>query len=224
MDDFVQYGVALSAAERAVRRAPFPHRGAALAHEVTIAGSTISTPRLRLRPWHHDDAAAALDIYGSSEVSRWLAPAMDHVIDLEQMRAVITKWIAAPSRPQGRPSGRWVIEETESGRVVGSGQILPLPPEGDDLELGYQLAPCAWGRGLAVEAGHALAHYAFSNGEEEIFAVLRPKNERGERAARRIGMEWVGETDKYYDLRLQIFRLRKGDLDSSVLRPGPVER
>ncbi|MEU7911635.1 GNAT family N-acetyltransferase [Microbispora bryophytorum] len=195
-----------------------------MAHEVTIVGSTISTPRLRLRPWRHDDAAGALDIYGSSEVSRWLAPAMDHVGDLDQMRAVMTGWIAAPLRSEGRPSGRWVIEETESGRVAGSGQILPLPPEGEDLELGYQLAPWAWGRGFAAEAGHALAHYAFSNGEEEVFAVVRPKNERGTRAARRIGMEWVGETDKYYDLRLQVFRLRKGDLDNSALEPGPVER
>jgi RimJ/RimL family protein N-acetyltransferase len=195
-----------------------------LTHEVTIVGSTISTPRLRLRPWHQDDAAGALDIYGSSEVSRWLAPAMDRVNDLDQMRAVITGWIAAPLGSEGRPSGRWVIEETESGRVAGSGQILPLPPEGEDLELGYQLAPWAWGRGLAAEAGHALAHYAFSNGEEEVFAVVRPKNDRGTHAARRIGMEWVGETEKYYDLRLQVFRLRKGDLDTSALEPGPVER
>jgi hypothetical protein len=27
-------------------------------------------------------------------------------------------------------------------------------------------------------------------------------------------MEWVGETEKYYGLRLQVFRLRPADLDS----------
>jgi hypothetical protein len=32
----------------------------------------------------------ALDIYGSPEVSRWMAPGMDRVHDLDQMRAVIT--------------------------------------------------------------------------------------------------------------------------------------
>jgi RimJ/RimL family protein N-acetyltransferase len=195
-----------------------------LTHEGTISGPIISTPRLHLRPWHHDDAAEALGIYGSPEVSRWLAPAMSHVRDLGQMRAVLTGWIATPPAPEGRPSGRWVIEETRTGRVVGSGQILPLPPAGDDLELGYQLAPWAWGRGLATEAGHALAHYAFSHGEEEVFAVVRLKNQRGTHTARRIGMEWVGETGKYYDLRLQVFRLRKGDLDTSVLAPSPIER
>lgn len=193
-------------------------------HDVRVLGSTISTPRLRLRPWDQADAAGALEIYGSEEVSRWLAPAMDRVTDLDHMRAVIATWIARPPGPRGRPSGRWVIEETATGRIAGSAQILPLPPEGDDLELGYQLAPWAWGRGYAGEAGHALVHYAFVNGEEEVFAVVRLQNERGARAALRIGMEWVGETDKYYDMRLQAFRLRKSDLDTSALAPNPIER
>jgi len=26
-------------------------------------------------------------------------------------------------------------------------------------------------------------------------------------------MEWVGETDKYYDLELQVYRVRRADLD-----------
>jgi hypothetical protein len=29
---------------------------------------------------------------------------------------------------------------------------------------------------------------------------------------RRLGMEWVGETDKYHSLRLQVYRLRPADL------------
>ena len=34
-----------------------------------------------------------------------------------------------------------------------------------------------------------------------------------EKVARRLGMQWVGETDKYYDLRLQVYRLRPTDLE-----------
>ncbi|WP_328528994.1 GNAT family N-acetyltransferase [Nocardioides sp. NBC_00368] len=195
-----------------------------MADEVTIDGSTIRTARVRLRPWHEDDAPAALEIYGSTEVSRWLAPAMEQVTDVDSMRATISSWLATPSGPAGRASGRWAVEEIESGRLAGSAQILPLPPEGEDLEVGYQLAPWAWGRGLGSEAGHALAHYAFANGEEEIFAVVRPQNEHGIHAARRIGMDWVGETEKYYGLRLQVYRLRNSDLDVSLLNPSPLER
>ncbi|MFE6648278.1 GNAT family N-acetyltransferase [Nocardioides sp. NPDC057772] len=194
-----------------------------MADDVTIDGSTIRTARVRLRPWREDDAPAALEIYGSAEVARWLAPAMEQVADVDAMRAMISSWLAAPPGPAGRATGRWAVEEIESGRVAGSAQILPLPPEGEDLEVGYQLAPWAWGRGLGSEAGHALAHYAFANGEEEVFAVVRPRNERGIHAARRIGMDWVGETEKYYGLRLQVYRLRNSDLDVPLLDPSPLE-
>jgi hypothetical protein len=42
--------------------------------------------------------------------------------------------------------------------------------------------------------------------------VVRPANTRAAATVRRIGMEWVGETEKYHNLHLQEFRLRPGDL------------
>ncbi|MFL6134664.1 MAG: hypothetical protein ACJ72A_17800, partial [Nocardioidaceae bacterium] len=60
--------------------------------------------------------------------------------------------------------------------------------------------------------------HAFTSGAEEVFAVVRPRNTRGAATAQRVGMEWVGETDKYYALRLQVYRLRKGDLDVRAAR------
>ena len=42
--------------------------------------------------------------------------------------------------------------------------------------------------------------------------MVRPTNKRAEAMVRRMGMEWVGETEKYHNLRLQVFRLRPGDL------------
>jgi RimJ/RimL family protein N-acetyltransferase len=86
--------------------------------------------------------------------------------------------------------------------------------------MGWQLHPGAWGHGYATEAGRALARWAFSQGTDEILAVVRPANRRALATVRRIGMEWVGETEKYYNLRLQVFRLRAADLDSSRPRVG----
>ncbi|GFJ95034.1 hypothetical protein [Phytohabitans rumicis] len=40
-----------------------------------------------------------------------------------------------------------------------------------------------------------------------------PGQHPGRATARRIGMQWVGETEKYYGLRLQVFRLRPADLE-----------
>jgi RimJ/RimL family protein N-acetyltransferase len=71
-----------------------------------------------------------------------------------------------------------------------------------------------WGHGYGAEAGHAVAHQAFESGDvDEVFAVVRPRNTRAVATARRVGMEWVGETGKYYGLSLQVYRLRKADLD-----------
>ena len=179
---------------------------------IAISGRVITTPRLRLRPWGIEDADQALRIFGQDEVSRWLAPAMSRVPDAEAMRDLLQSWVDADDAAD-RPTGRWAVEDLATGGVVGAAAVLPLPPLWEDLEIGWQLAPEAWGRGFATEAGHALAHYAFSRGEDEVFAVVRPRNTRGVATARRVGMEWVGETDKYYDLRLQVFRLRKGELD-----------
>ncbi|MEY9962572.1 RimJ/RimL family protein N-acetyltransferase [Streptacidiphilus sp. MAP12-16] len=181
-------------------------------HHVTIEGSRVLTHRLTLRPWAIEDAEAALAVYGAEDVTRWLAPAMTRVPDVAAMRELLGCWMANGEVLE-RPAGRWAVELRESGELIGGAALLPLPPYGVDLEIGWQLSPSAWGKGLAAEAGHGLAHYAFESGLDELFAVVRPHNERGTATARRVGMEWVGETEKYYDLRLQVYRLRKADVD-----------
>jgi RimJ/RimL family protein N-acetyltransferase len=188
---------------------------------VSISGREITTPRLRLRPWNVEDAEDAFRIFGSDEVVRWMPPAMARVTDVAEMRELLQGWTLVDGADE-RPTGRWAVEDVEHRRIVGAAAVLPLPPNGEDLEIGWQLAPEARGRGLASEAGHALAHFAFSQGEDELFAVVRPRNTKGVATARRVGMEWVGETEKYYGLRLQVFRLRKGELDVATL-PGAAD-
>jgi RimJ/RimL family protein N-acetyltransferase len=185
-----------------------------MANEVGIDGNVITTARLLLRPWHPDDADAALEIYGHAEVARWLAPAIAQVQDASAMRELLSCW-AANCTVLEAPANRWAVQLREDGTLIGGAALLPLPPYGVDLEIGWQLAPTAWGRGLGAEAGHAVAHYAFEAGVDELFAVVRPGNANGARTAKRVGMEWVGETEKYYDLRLQVYRLRKADLDAA---------
>ncbi|MCV7380045.1 GNAT family N-acetyltransferase [Mycobacterium alsense] len=173
----------------------------------------ITTPRLVLRPWRPDDELAAYAIYGAPEVARWLCPALPPIADRTEMRRVLEAW-TAESDPTGLPLGRWAITDKSSEELIGGVALLPLPPGGTDLEIGWQLSPNAWGHGYGAEAGHAVAHQAFENpGVSEVFAVVRPENRRGVATARRVGMEWVGETDKYYNLTLQVYRLTKADLD-----------
>ena len=166
--------------------------------------------RLVLRRWTADDAAAALSSYGDAEVARWLAPAMDRVGDEAAMRVVLQQWMAEDERLL-TPAGRWAIELRQDGSVIGGATLLPLPPD-DEYEIGWQLRRDAWGNGYASETGKALARWAFEQGLEQVIAVVRPTNTRAISTVRRIGMEWVGETEKYHNLRLQEYRLRPADL------------
>ncbi|OBI54406.1 GNAT family N-acetyltransferase [Mycobacterium sp. E796] len=173
----------------------------------------IRTARLVLRPWQLDDDLDAYAIYGAAEVARWLCPALPPIVGRTEMRQVLATWLAERD-PTGLPLGRWAITDKSSGDVFGGVALLPLPPGDTDLEIGWQLCPKAWGHGYGAEAGHAVAHLAFEKlGVSEVFAVVRPENRRGVATARRVGMEWVGETDKYYNLTLQVYRLSKADLD-----------
>lgn len=173
----------------------------------------IQTSRLLLRPWRLDDDVAACSIYCAPEVARWLPPDLPAITDPPEMRVALQRWISE-SDATGLPLGRWAITDRVTAEVIGGAALLPLPPGRTDLEIGWQIAPGRWGHGYGAEAGHGIAHQAFEKaGASEVFAVVRPGNRRGVATAQRVGMVWVGETDKYYGLTLQVYRLTKADLD-----------
>lgn len=173
--------------------------------------------RLVIRAWTEGDAGDALEIFGSSEVARWLVPAMGQVPNLATMRLVLRAWTAA-GRSLVPPAGRWAVVNKADGEVVGGLALTLLPPYEEDFEIGWQLKPEAWGRGFATEASHALMRWAFATGKlGELYAVARPQNLRACATARRLGMEWVGETDKYYGLVMQVYRIRAAELDVAPL-------
>lgn len=173
----------------------------------------LTTERLNLGPWAVEDASAALAIFGREEVTRWLTPAMDPVHDEADMRATLERWAKEDAELEP-PVGHWAVRRGKDDVLLGSITLRRMPPYEEDLELAWQFAPDHWGSGYATEAARAVARWAFEGSGHELFAVMRPANTRAEKLARRLGMQWVGETDKYYDLRLQVFRLRLADLTS----------
>src|SRR5260221_3410318 len=124
------------------------------------------TERLVLRPWTIDDAPAALAAYGDEEVARWLIPAMDRVRDEAAMRLVLQQWVAEDARMLA-PAGRWAIELSEDGRLIGGATLLPLPPD-DEFGIGWQRHPAAGGHRHATRTGAAPARGAVAQGVEQV--------------------------------------------------------
>jgi RimJ/RimL family protein N-acetyltransferase len=181
----------------------------------------LTSRRLRLRPWKADDADAAVEIFGVQGVSQWLTPAMSRVPDVAAMRSVLEAWSAEDERLVP-PLGRWAVELASPaeggvpgsvpGGLVGAVALLPLPPDAEDAEIAWATNPRYQGQGYATEAADTLIRWAFSRGLPEVFAVSRPANRAGARVAEHLGMEWVGQTAKYYGLNLVVHRARPGDL------------
>jgi RimJ/RimL family protein N-acetyltransferase len=178
--------------------------------EERVMDTLVTTPRLTLRGWSADDAPAALAIYGSAQVARWLTPAMARIADIEAMRSVLRTW---REQQPGLlpPQGRWAIQRNADNAVIGGLGIGLLPPYGEDLEVSWQLNPDEWGKGYAADAARGLITWAFTQEIDELFAVARPNNVRAVATIKRLGMQWVGETTKYYGLNLQVYRIRPND-------------
>jgi ribosomal-protein-alanine N-acetyltransferase len=185
---------------------------------MSLVDVAVTTPRLDLAPWRVDDAAAGLSVFGDPEVARWLSPAVDPIPDEAAMRERIEQWIEMDADAEP-PAGHWTVRRRLDGQLIGSVTLRRMPPIDEDLELAWQFAPAFWGHGYATEAAHAVARWGFERSAHEMFAVTRPANERAIRLAERLGMQWVGETEKYYDMRLQVFRVRPPELIKPVIAP-----
>jgi RimJ/RimL family protein N-acetyltransferase len=170
----------------------------------------LTTDRLIARGWTIEaaDLTAAYDIYSQPEVGRWL----DAPTASQEIRTRVERW----SRPTSDPTyGVWAVEERDNpGVPIGSVLLRPLPPALEDVEVAWHLHPTHWGQGYATEIGRAAAERAFRTGIEEVFAVVRPGNRRSTAVAQRLGMDYVGRTEKFYGLRMELYRLRPGDLIS----------
>jgi RimJ/RimL family protein N-acetyltransferase len=164
-----------------------------------------STERLAIRPYRTDDAEAAHKIYELWEVTRWLGTVPNPVESVEEMRERIAAW-AERNAHLPPPYGLSAVTDRETGDLMGTVLLLKLPPKEEDTQIGWHLHPSNWGRGYATEAARALLARSFSAGVNEVFAVMFPGNERSAEVARRLGMEHLGRTDRYYDTELELFR------------------
>ena len=182
----------------------------------------LRTDRLLVRDWSVGDALEALRIYRYDDAPRWDTNEPSRISQLTAMQRVLQHWTTEQAN-MAPGTGRWAMALVDNGTLIGGITLLPMPVPEADVEIGYRLAPEYRGRGYATEAGRALARWAFQHSLVEVFALVTPDNARAAATARRIGMEWVGESTKYHGMHMEVYRLRPDNLahpgDSVQLSP-----
>jgi RimJ/RimL family protein N-acetyltransferase len=149
----------------------------------------LETERLLLRGWRYEDLEQWAALCADDEVMRWLG--YDGGIGAgeawNEMAGLAGHWLL-------KGFGHWVLEERESGALVGRAGLL-FPPDWPALELGWTVARPRWGEGFAGEAARAAAAWAQEElGADHLISLIAPENARSIRVAEKLGMVEEGAT------------------------------
>ena len=166
--------------------------------------TVFTTSRLDVSPWTHEpsDVDRLLDIYSKWEVAAWLGAQPRTIATLEEASAAVDRWAARCVDYQGM----WAVRVRSTGVVAGTVLLVSLP-DSDEVEVGWHLHPDSWGNGYATEAARGAVEHGFAHGLKEIYAVVRPANERSIAVCHRLGMTSLGITNRWYGTDMEAFRV-----------------
>lgn len=152
------------------------------------------TQRLTLRPGWPEDAAALTRAVAHPEVVRMLAQ-VPWPYGIEHAEAFL-------ARPRDATNVTLLIlahEDDPAPRLVGAIGLHPDPEAPDAHELGYWLAPDAWGRGYATEAGRAMVDIArHALGFRRLSSGHFVDNPASGRVLQKLGFRPTGRTAARY--------------------------
>jgi RimJ/RimL family protein N-acetyltransferase len=160
----------------------------------------LTTERLTLRPLTEDDLDALHAVYAHPLVTYWIGPHSRERVQEEIRRHIAHQAALGYSL--------WGVEERETGRLIGDCGLQPFEGHGPEVELGYDLHPDAWGRGLGTEAARAAMAAAFGPlGLDRVIAVVRPEHAASRRVLANAGLKDVGERVAY-GLAMRLYEAR----------------
>jgi len=159
-------------------------------HRLVPAFPILWTPRLELRELTTADAAWYLAHFSDPEIVHGTGfPALDGIPGaLDEMDHYV---IGLFERREGI---RWGLVATGTGTLVGTAGIFRWADEPEPhAEIGYDLAPQWWGRGLMTEALGAITAYVFETlGLARLEAFVLDGNDRSCRTLERAGFRPTG--------------------------------
>jgi len=93
----------------------------------------------------------------------------------------------------------WIIALQNDPAMIGSIGLYKLQPEHQLAEVGFQLMPDHWGKGLMSEALNTVVRFAFDQlGAHRVEAMTDPRNERARALLQRCGFVLEGVLRESY--------------------------
>jgi len=157
-----------------------------------VKAPVIETERLILRGWRDEDHEPYVAMMADPQVSDWLGGPFSR----DEALARIARNAAALGE---HGYGRLAVARRSDGAFLGYCGLMPVAPDmpfDGGFEVGWSVAPQAWGQGYATEAARAVFADGFSRlGLAEILAFTGVANHRSQGVARKLGMRRAPELD-----------------------------
>jgi RimJ/RimL family protein N-acetyltransferase len=165
----------------------------------------VTTERLLLRHFRPEDLGPHRQAVDDDPAVTWHHKRFSLAESLRRWAERLEQW-------EKGGFGMWIVEERDTGTVLGHCGLQPL--EGtDDVELGYYLGRTAWGRGFATECAAATVRFGFERIKlPRIVAVTRVRNSASQNVLEKIGMTFEGTATAYG------FPVRRFQLDRAAWR------
>jgi RimJ/RimL family protein N-acetyltransferase len=151
---------------------------------------TVETARLYLRPWQDDDLDKLAGLYADPRVMRHISGGV--AFSRERVASLLEHGVRQ-WRELG--FGPWAALDKASGAWIGEIGLNEIPdwPDVHKIEVGWELRPAWWGRGLAPEGGRAALQFGFAEHHlERIISVTKAENTPSRRVMEKIGLSYQG--------------------------------
>ncbi len=132
------------------------------------------TARLLVRRPRPDDKHNFFLLNGDENVMRYIRAVSTREESDAKLEQILKEEV---DNPLSKGKGRWLIDEKETGKFIGSFAIIPIPTEPEKIQLGYSFIPAAWGKGYATEVAKAGLQFFLDNTDiPEIYGVSETEN------------------------------------------------
>ncbi|WP_406686374.1 GNAT family N-acetyltransferase [Rossellomorea vietnamensis] len=151
------------------------------------------TERLVLRQIAMEDVGFLYELYTSLDVLRYFG-----MSPIESKDVAISMVENYEKHLESGGPMRWAIVEKESNKMIGTCGFHGISKAYKRCEIGYDLHPGHWGKGIMGEALSPLLHYLFSEkGMIRIGAVIVPYNKASARVVEKLGFKQEGLLREY---------------------------
>ncbi|WP_064092797.1 GNAT family N-acetyltransferase [Rossellomorea aquimaris] len=151
------------------------------------------TERLMLRQMTKDDVDFLFTLYTSSEVLRYFG--MSPIASKEVAISMVENY--EKQLEIGGPM-RWGIVDKETNSLIGTCGFHGISKPYKRCEIGYDLSPEYWGKGIMGEALKPVLTYLFSTKEmNRIGATIVPHNKASSRVVEKLGFQQEGLLREY---------------------------